>query len=308
MTTDNRIKAGWRPKLAAPLGVPALAGPKGAPRMEPTRVQARGRFIDREPEPVRVFDEADRAMLGYFGSDSVFDMFVERLALLFGLSDEDASDGACVTALAEAAQLCLRYGFMPKRHVYIERRGKEWLVDVNMRGWLDSANEYARQAGFTFFVDLVELESDEVQALTPPEVKYSPKDCGCAARILRPDVAQMYATMQAVYDPKWSYGFWREFSFREKLDDGKWGDWQPDPIWYGRGPEDTAKNRATKAALMEMFSLYPLASAYSPRALLEQVDAEAREAMRRRNPPIEETAMFYQAPDVREPDGDVVYA
>lgn len=254
------------------------------------------------------FDRIDHALLGYFGSNRVLTHFTERLYRFFKISGADALDPACQDAVLYAAQLCLRYGLVPGLHVYVARRGKEWIADTRVRAWLDCANQFVMMTGHTYALDVVELTSDEVRQYTPANIRYTHSDIGFCARALRRCDRDDLATVGREYNPLWHFGFWRAESFKEyDATSNTWGEeWLPDPIWTGRTPADTALNRAKKAALMATFSLIPLRSALNPNYMLADLDSEIKESTRPVTPV--ERALFSDKEVRREEDGDVVFA
>lgn len=276
----------------------------------PAKIRATGKIKGKSAQlSVPPLDDFDKQLLTHFGSDAVLNAFAERLYVFFKLTASDRASEECRGAVLQAAQMCLHYGMMPGAHIYIARRGKEWIVDTRLRAWIDSANQEAREAHFTYVVDYAELNEEAVRQFTPPEIPYTPGDLGWAARVLRSDHIALYRSVGSPYEPEWCYGFWRHNGYKEyDIETDSWSDWLPDPIWHNRAPADTAKNRATKAALMKQFSLLPLRSAYNPRSLIRYVDEEL---MERGAPPARDPhagAMFAEKPINREEDGDIVFA
>lgn len=166
-------------------------------------------------------------------------------------------DGHCQHAVMSAAALCLTYGFIPGRHVYVRRLAGEWVYETGYRAWLDSANQMAKEQRFRFDVQLYLMTDAEVRDHLGQQ--YSPGDCGYYARVLEDRIAAMYASMGIVYDPEFSVGVWRKLAFQERdASDRPTGEWLPDPIYHGRDQAYTAELRARKAALMKCYSLVEL--------------------------------------------------
>lgn len=290
-TSSGMFRESPQPSFVPPTAEPA-----------PTSVPAKGKV---RPKRSAQLNEHDKQLLGYFGSDAVLKAFAERLYIFYKVSSADRETPECQDAVLQAAQMCLRYGMMPGLHIYIAKR-KDWLVDTRLRAWIDSANEAAREGRFTYVVDYRELTDEAVRSLTPAEVPYTPGDMGWAARVLRSDHIALYKSVNSPYEPEWCYGFWRHNGYKEySADSDSWSDWLPDPIWTNRTPADTAKNRATKAALMKQFSLLPLRSAYNPRSLVHRLDEEM--APEPSQDP-RDSAPFVQKEINREEDGDIYFA
>ena len=251
---------------------------------------------------------SDQALVAYFGSDRMLASFSDRLFTFYKLSEVDRADSSCQSAVMYAAQLCLRYGMMPGIHVYVAKRGDEWFADFRLRAWLDSANEAAREGRFRFDIAYAEMTADAVRAFTPPEVPYNPEDVGFGACIVLPDMVGARQSMGLPVEPEWFYGFWRKCGWREfDPESNSWSDWMPDRIWQSRTKENTAKNRAAKAALMAKFSIVPLRTAYDPRSLSRMVEEEI--AARKPTAKLPGDSAMMSTPKInREEDGDIVFA
>lgn len=258
--------------------------------------------------PAIADEAADQALVAYFGSDRMLESFSDRLFTFYKLTESDRSNDSCRAAVQYAAQLCLRYGMMPGIHIYVAKRGDEWFADFRLRAWLDSANEAARDGRFRFDIAYAELTPEAVRGFTPPEVPYSPDDVGYGACIVLPDMVAARQAMSLPVEPEWFYGFWRQNGWREfDPESNSWSDWMPDRIWQNRTKDNTAKNRAAKAALMAKFSIVPLRTAYDPRSLARMIDEE----IAARQPATKlpgDSAMMYTPPINRTDDGDILFA
>ena len=275
------------------------------------KVTPQGRQALQPSPPIEVIHEyeADSVEeLPYSPTDPASLQLFDLLRRYFGINAETfENDNDCRHAVIAAASECLMYGFFPGRHVRVRRIAGVWTCEEGYRAWLDCANQMAKQGRFTFDVETIPMTDAEVKRYLP-HGEYTPGDCGYFARVLRSDHLRMYKDMGREYNPEWQAGFWKTLGYREVDQFGNLGDWHPDPIWAGRRPEDTAKTRASKAALMEGFSLVELDRhdvATRLRRLLVSLTAELQEA-NRYDP--RDHALPAPSTITREPDGTPLWA
>jgi hypothetical protein len=249
--------------------------------------------------------------IGKLGSAADVETLARRLILLYGIP-EDAQKEA-MSAVRRAAQLVVAYGFLPRVHVNVwQGHGDDepWVVDVGVRGWMDSADRLAQRMRFRYMVETRVMTPDEVRTATPPDVEYDLDDVGVAARVLRSDHIELHKSMNREYDPPWVYGFWRVRAYRLDQSDPRSG-WVADVVYKGRTPADVAELRARKAALMAVFTLQPLDEREAEqRAATAIAFADAEIEERRSKVERQNRDAVLPAPKQTkyEPDGDVLWA
>lgn len=239
----------------------------------------------------------DTGILTRYGSEQEIQTFMQRAAAIFQIPEEELARPDVQASLTKATQYCLNFGYLPGVHVHmipfskkismpnpnnpnstIEKWVSTYAPDLGEKAWKDSANRQAQMGRFAYVVETRAMTASEVKAETDriPGQQYDPADAGCYARVLRTDHADLYKSVGSQYNPEWVTGFWRKKA-RERS-----GTWYADNVPVQRTPADVALRRATKAALMAVFTLVPLdeyTEAQRFRQLSAYVETETAETL-----------------------------
>jgi hypothetical protein len=205
--------------------------------------------------------------LARFGSEEEIKLLMTRQAAIFGVPQADINRPDVQASLIKATQYSINYGYLPGIHIHMipfrkndKQGGRDnwidtYVPDLGEKAWKDSADRLAQMQGFKYLVETKEMTQAEIKAATAadPTSEYSEDDAGFKARVLRSDHAEIYKMMGQAYNPEWSYGFWRKKAKKKSN-----GEWLTDTVPTQRSPRDVAERRATKAALMKVFTLVPL--------------------------------------------------
>jgi len=279
-------------------------GPRGskpiasrARRDQPQQAQHRPNIVKPPTEDVDV---------PRLGTNTQVTSLAWRILDLYDVPESERTEEVMRVA-KKAATMCIAYGFVPGVDVHVYQDGGRWVADAGVRAWVASANRLAHAMGFSFLVQEVELEPDEVKKYVGAE--YTPDDCGWAARVVRSDHVSLARVVGMEFDPPWCYGVWRKHARHATDEDGRpTDDWLPDPVWKSRTVSDVARQRAKKAALMDAFMLEPIAGQDASRRFaeaLQQVDDQIADRQHRRG--VGEP-MELRKPVQYEEDGDVLWA
>ena len=219
-----------------------------------------------------------------FGDEDNMNFMVLRTATVFQVPQEEMGHPDVMGALIKAAQWCWAYGAMPGKHIHLipfnkketDRNGVEtyrkvYAVSDSYEWRKASADIKANQNRTRYMVQTVEMTAQEVAdyvtqnqrdlpswAAGPPH----PNDRGFKARVLFAHEMEIIAKAKAlgmkdaVYEPAWHYGFWRQ-NVKQKTSKGKVY-WEADNVPNGRTRDWVALKRAEKSALAEHFELQPL--------------------------------------------------
>ena len=205
--------------------------------------------------------------LARFGSEEEIKLLMTRQAAIFGVPQADINRPDVQASLIKATQYSITYGYLPGIHIHMipfrkndKQGGRDnwidtYVPDLGEKAWKDSADRLSQMQGFKYLVETKEMTQAEIKAATAadPTSEYSEDDAGFKARVLRSDHAEIYKMMGQAYNPEWSYGFWRKKAKKKSN-----GEWLSDTVPTQRSPRDVAERRATKAALMKVFTLIPL--------------------------------------------------
>lgn len=270
--------------------------------------------------------------LAAFGTKNDLDALANRFLTFFDVTGKktgaaaDAELEAARPAALKAAQYTIRFGATPGVHVYLVKRGGKWGAEPSLEMWKAMADRHAFLGNFRYVIETEPMAAAEVEAATPPNQKYSPKDRGCRARVLRLDLAREMRDLGLKYNPSWQTGFWREFAYEEQeYNEGarkyvKTGKWTSDTIPNQRTPEQVAERRASRAALIAAFNMIELDDFVGRYQSLERaaeirimqaaryMDAEIQERERKQLDATDPRGFLVEKTVQYEEDGDVIWA